>query len=186
MRTTASALIALALSASSLLLTGPAGARPEPVTRPGPALDTGAADLSADSARRALTDPAPDLAGAARGYPRRQVLAPEPENPADRSLKLGLVPYHGIAPRLNALQALGDRVSVEVTGRSAGGHRLYLVTVTAPESAARARAQERMRVVVSGPRAVLFGTEPLFRAHPKGEFPQVARALLTMAQARRG
>jgi hypothetical protein len=36
--------------------------------------------------------------------------------------------------------------------------------------------------VVSGPHAVLFGTEPLFRDHPKGEFPQVARALLTVSQ----
>lgn len=35
--------------------------------------------------------------------------------------------------------------------------------------------------VISGPHAVLFGTEPLFRDHPKGEFPQVARALFNMA-----
>ncbi|MDF3148616.1 peptidase M28, partial [Streptomyces sp. T21Q-yed] len=37
--------------------------------------------------------------------------------------------------------------------------------------------------VISGPRAVLFGTEPLFRDHPKGEFAQVGRALFAMAQA---
>lgn len=37
--------------------------------------------------------------------------------------------------------------------------------------------------VVSGPQAVLFGTEPLFRDHPKGEFAQVGRALFSMAQA---
>jgi hypothetical protein len=40
--------------------------------------------------------------------------------------------------------------------------------------------------VVSGPHAVLFGTEPLFRDHPKGEFPQVAQALFTMAHASSG
>jgi hypothetical protein len=40
--------------------------------------------------------------------------------------------------------------------------------------------------VVSGSGAVLFGTEPLFRDHPKGEFAQVARALFTVAQARGG
>jgi hypothetical protein len=40
--------------------------------------------------------------------------------------------------------------------------------------------------VVSGPHAVLFGTEPLFRDHPKGEFPQVAQALITMAHASSG
>jgi hypothetical protein len=37
--------------------------------------------------------------------------------------------------------------------------------------------------VISGPQAVLFGTEPLFRDHPKGEFAQVGRALFAMAQA---
>ncbi|MFD3522823.1 M14 family zinc carboxypeptidase [Streptomyces sp. NPDC058653] len=79
------------------------------------------------------------------GYPRRTVLDTLPENPADKAIKLGLAPYHALAPRLNALQELGDRVSVEVTGRSAGGHDLYLVTVTAPESAKEAAEQERMR-----------------------------------------
>ncbi|WP_381798948.1 M14 family zinc carboxypeptidase [Streptomyces niveus] len=79
------------------------------------------------------------------GYPRRTVLETLPENPADKAIKLGLAPYHALAPRLNALQELGNRVSVEVTGRSAGGHDLYLVTVTAPESAKEAAEQERMR-----------------------------------------
>jgi hypothetical protein len=37
--------------------------------------------------------------------------------------------------------------------------------------------------VVSGGRTALFGTEPLFRDHPKGEFPQVARALFTVAHS---
>jgi hypothetical protein len=66
-------------------------------------------------------------------------------DPADKSIKLGLLPYHSIAPRLNSLQRMSDRVSVESAGRSAGGRELYLVTVTAPESAEAAREQERMR-----------------------------------------
>ncbi|MEU0218589.1 hypothetical protein ABZ281_27325 [Streptomyces sp. NPDC006265] len=37
--------------------------------------------------------------------------------------------------------------------------------------------------VVSGDHTVLFGTEPLFRDHPKGGFPQVARALFTVAHS---
>jgi hypothetical protein len=37
--------------------------------------------------------------------------------------------------------------------------------------------------VVSGDNTVLFGTEPLFRDHPKGEFPQVAAALFTVAHS---
>ncbi|MFB7497650.1 hypothetical protein ACFC09_23710 [Streptomyces sp. NPDC056161] len=39
--------------------------------------------------------------------------------------------------------------------------------------------------VVSGPRAVLFGTEPPFRDHRKGEFaPQLPRALFAVAAVR--
>ncbi|WP_210586696.1 M14 family zinc carboxypeptidase [Streptomyces sp. GESEQ-35] len=140
---------ALALTtAGSLLLTpGIAGADPKPVTREGPALDRQAAQTPASAALRALNTPA-SRTDSSYGYPREQVLTPDPPNPADKSIKLGLTPYHAIAPKLNALQALGDRVSVEVAGRSAGGHRLYLVTVTAPESARQARSQERMRELI--------------------------------------
>ncbi|UBU09028.1 M14 family zinc carboxypeptidase [Nonomuraea gerenzanensis] len=80
-----------------------------------------------------------------RGYPRRTTLPLPPQNPADSSIKLGLVPYHGIAPKLNELQRRGDRVSVEIIGRSYQGRDLYLVTVTEPESAAEAREQARIR-----------------------------------------
>ncbi|SHI25571.1 M14 family zinc carboxypeptidase [Streptomyces sp. 3214.6] len=150
---------ALALTATGSLLLTPhsAGADPKPVTREGSGLDRTAAAAPKSAALRALAAPdtpgtpaasAAEKTGATRGYPRRQALAPDPENPADKSLKLGLTPYHAIAPKLNALQNLGDRVSVEVTGRSAGGHRLYLVTVTAPETARQARAQERMRELI--------------------------------------
>ncbi|MFD9438738.1 M14 family zinc carboxypeptidase [Streptomyces sp. NPDC060006] len=150
---------ATATAAASLLLT-PNGAVADPTPRPGAPVREGsgppgpserAATAAESTTERALTTPvtelAPDREGS-RGYPREQVLTPDPENPADKSLKLGLTPYHAIAPKLNALQRLGDRVSVEVAGRSAGGHRLYLVTVTAPESARQARAQERMRELI--------------------------------------
>lgn len=40
--------------------------------------------------------------------------------------------------------------------------------------------------VISGRHAVPFGTEPLFRDHPKGELPQVGRALFTMAHTSDG
>ncbi|MEV5317322.1 M14 family zinc carboxypeptidase [Streptomyces sp. NPDC052687] len=169
---------ALALtSASALLLAapGPAGADPAPVTREtaeSPALDhRNAATSPQSAARRALTDPGPGRPGDterthdARGYPREQTLAPDPENPADKSLKLGLTPYHAIASRLNALQALGDRVSVEVAGRSAGGHRLYLVTVTAPETPARTRAQHRMRDLIERAPATAAGDPRLKKAY---------------------
>ncbi|MFI9172929.1 M14 family zinc carboxypeptidase [Streptomyces lincolnensis] len=143
---------ALALTAAGSLLLTPhtAGAAPEPpVTREDPALDERAARSPESTADRALAAPErPATSDPGRGYPREQVLAPDPVNAADKSIRLGLTPYHAIAPKLNDLQRLGDRVSVEVAGRSAGGHRLYLVTVTAPESARQARAQERMRQLI--------------------------------------
>ncbi|MFG2022114.1 M14 family zinc carboxypeptidase [Streptomyces sp. NPDC048825] len=158
MRLPRPALIATATAtAAATLLLSPHGAvadpTPQPPTRE---WETGSASEGADTAARApesttdraLTSPAPDLTTEARGYPREQTLTPDPQNPADKSIKLGLTPYHAIAPKLNALQQLGDRVSVEIAGRSAGGHRLYLVTVTAPESAKQARAQERMRELI--------------------------------------
>jgi hypothetical protein len=40
--------------------------------------------------------------------------------------------------------------------------------------------------VISGRHAVPFGTAPLFRDHPKGELPQVGRALFTMAHTSDG
>ncbi|AZP17470.1 peptidase M28 [Streptomyces aquilus] len=142
------AALALTTAGSLLLTPHPAGADPKPApTRHEPALDRRAAQAPASAAARALGIDAP-AGRPITGYPREQVLSPDPENPADKSLKLGLTPYHAIAPKLNALQALGDRVSVEVTGKSAGGHRLYLVTVTAPETDRQARAQERMRDLI--------------------------------------
>ncbi|MFE5815244.1 M14 family zinc carboxypeptidase [Streptomyces sp. NPDC056479] len=173
-------LIALALTtAGSLLLATPysATAKPRP---PRPPVHREAA-LDQDAAARTPVSAAQQaLAGAGaaneagseavlgdddRGYPRRQVLAPDAENPADKSIKLGLTPYHAIAPKLNALQALGDRVSVEVAGRSAGGHRLYLVTVTAPESARQARAQARMRELIDHAPAVAAKSSEIERAY---------------------
>ncbi|SDO20891.1 Zinc carboxypeptidase [Streptomyces sp. cf386] len=146
------ATLALATAGSLLLTphTAVAVADPEPPHREA-ALDRDAARTPPSAAQRALTGAgaaSEAIADDSRGYPRRQVLTPDPENPADKSLKLGLTPYHAIAPKLNALQALGDRVSVEVAGRSAGGHRLYLVTVTAPETARQTRAQARMRELI--------------------------------------
>ena len=120
--------LALAAAGSLLLTPGAAGADPKPVTREGSAVDDRAAQAPASATRRALTadtSTGTSTGTTTRAYPRRLVLSADPENPADTSLKLGLTPYHALAPKLNALQRLGDRVSVEVTGRSAGGHRLY-------------------------------------------------------------
>jgi hypothetical protein len=95
-----------------------------------------------------------------QGYPRRHELREYPENPADKSIKLGLVPYHGIAPRLNDLQDASDRVSAEVAGHSALGRDLYLVTVTAPETAAETARQDRWRALIEDTRWRRGGTRP--------------------------
>ncbi|MFB7271155.1 M14 family zinc carboxypeptidase [Streptomyces sp. NPDC056244] len=147
-------LLTTAVTAGALLLaplpataaSGHAAQVPHPVREKG-APASAIADGTAFGAAplTALTTPTPHKDG---GYPRRTVLTTPPENPADKAIKLGLAPYHSLAPRLNALQKLGNRVSVEVTGRSAGGHELYLVTVTAPESAHEAREQDRMRELI--------------------------------------
>ncbi|MGV9883413.1 M14 family zinc carboxypeptidase [Streptomyces sp. NPDC003006] len=148
---TAGALVLTALAPGSAT----ADPTPRPVIREGSPL--GAADRAAwapeAAAHRALDGmgtsglggSAENMGDKGRGYPREQKLTAPPENPADKSIKLGLTPYHGIAPELNRLQRLGDRVSVEIAGRSAGGHPLYLVTVTAPESRRETARQERMR-----------------------------------------
>ncbi|QEV17930.1 M14 family zinc carboxypeptidase [Streptomyces alboniger] len=147
-------LLTTAATAGALVLTAlvpgsaTADPTPRPVTREGSPLGDGRAAMTPEAAaERALgSAPAPELTDErGRGYPRERKLTAPPENSADKSIKLGLTPYHGIAPKLNELQRVGDRVSVEIAGRSAGGHQLYLVTVTAPESAPEAARQERMR-----------------------------------------
>jgi hypothetical protein len=59
-----------------------------------------------------------------------------------------VLPYHGIAPKLNALQAASNRVSVEVIGQTSQGRDLYLVTVTAPERADESRRQDHWRRMI--------------------------------------
>ncbi|NUK37440.1 succinylglutamate desuccinylase/aspartoacylase family protein [Streptomyces lunaelactis] len=140
----AGALLLTPLSAAAV--PGSDGPRPHPL-REGGGRDTTAAKAPLSAAASALRTATPEPARSG-GYPRRTVLDAPPENPADKSIKLGLAPYHSLAPRLNALQQLGNRVSVEVAGRSAGGHELYLVTVTAPESSQQTREQERMRELI--------------------------------------
>ncbi|MDI3390095.1 M14 family zinc carboxypeptidase [Streptomyces sp. B-S-A8] len=147
-------LVTLATATSAVLL-APFGASADPggpaagaVRDSGASAGERAAKAPASAAERALRDTQSALSTRTGGYPREQVLPAQPENPGDKSVKLGLTPYHAIAPKLNELQELGDRVSVEIAGKSAQGHPLYLVTVTSPESARAAREQKRMRELI--------------------------------------
>ncbi|NGY57809.1 peptidase M28 [Lentzea sp. NEAU-D13] len=92
-----------------------------------------------------------------QGYPRRTKLRTYPENPADKTIKLNLAPYHSLAPKLNALQQKSNRISVEVAGQSGLGRDLYLVTLTAPESPAETRLQEQFRANIEEGRKVPAG-----------------------------
>ncbi|MBB5955418.1 hypothetical protein FHS29_001999 [Saccharothrix tamanrassetensis] len=104
--------------------------------------DVAAADPTTSATATARGDNRPD---ANSGYPRRTQLRVYPENPADKSIKLGLAPYHSLAPRLNDLQRRSNRISVEVIGQSNSGRDLYLVTLTAPESPSETRRQDAWR-----------------------------------------
>ncbi|MGW0803986.1 M14 family zinc carboxypeptidase [Nonomuraea sp. NPDC002799] len=141
--------VAAALLAVPPAVADPAGPPPAPVrdSGNGPERNEVAAGLpeQAGTLRHAETGEPSSGVPRDRGYPRRTELPLPVVNPADASIKLGLVPYHGIAPRLNDLQRRSDRVSAEIAGRSYNGHDLYLVTVTAPESASEARAQAAIR-----------------------------------------
>jgi hypothetical protein len=99
-------------------------------------------------AARRVAPAGENKAGVRHGYPRQTELRVYPEDPTDKSIKLGLTPYHAIAPRLNALQDRSNRVSVEVAGESGLGRDLYLVTLTAPERPAETRQQDAWRDLI--------------------------------------
>jgi hypothetical protein len=80
-----------------------------------------------------------------QGYPRQTVLTEPAVDESDAALKPGLTAYHEIAPLLNELQTVSDRVSAEVIGTSTNGREIYLVTLTAPETTGEAQRQEQMR-----------------------------------------
>ena len=80
---------------------------------------------------------------AVAAYPQQNVLPVWPDNPADASSAIGVIPYDEIAPKLNALQAASNRVSARVAGKSSSGYDLYAVTVTAPETAPRPPSRRR-------------------------------------------
>ena len=86
-----------------------------------------------------------DMPGA---YPFQPTLRVFEHNPADTSYAAELIGYADIAPRLNALMATSDRISVQVVGQSSTGRDLYLVTLTAPESKNETRKQTAYRDLI--------------------------------------
>ncbi len=133
-----------ALALGLLATAGPAVAEP-PHDRP--VRETVPRDLRVDRVPDPSAGTAVDsLRGTDRAFPRQTVLDEPAADPSDAAIRLGLVPYHEIAPRLNDLQEDSDRVSAEVIGETARGRDVYLVTVTSPETAGEARRQEQLRL----------------------------------------
>lgn len=74
-------------------------------------------------------------------YPSQEALTVYPDNPDDASIARGVMPYDEIAPFVNDLMEQSDRVSAQVVGMSSLGREIYMVTVTAPETAAEVQQQ---------------------------------------------
>ncbi|SIO85831.1 M14 family zinc carboxypeptidase [Nocardiopsis sp. JB363] len=108
-----------------------------------------AADAESLTAEPLAAPPSVPGIEADAAYPRRNDLPVPPEDPDDHSVKLGLAPFHDIAPTLNDLQETSDRVSAEIIGESVQGRDLYLVTLTEPETRAESRHQRRMRELIA-------------------------------------
>lgn len=89
------------------------------------------------------TGPAAVPAAAVPAHPA-PLLEPAPDE-EDAAVRLGLAAYHDLHARLDAARLASERVSVEVVGSSVQGRDLLLVTLTAPETEAQARQQDRMR-----------------------------------------
>ncbi|MFH5821066.1 M14 family zinc carboxypeptidase [Georgenia sp. AZ-5] len=134
-RTTAVGALAAALLATAPV---PAAAAPAP---PAPAAPAPPAPAPAPAAPAVADDD-----GAP--YPRQAPLAEPAPDADDASLDRGALAYHEIAPALNDLMAASDLVSAEVVGESTQGREIYLVTVTAPETAAESAQQDAWREAV--------------------------------------
>lgn len=109
----------------------------------GPATATTVDRLStAKVARQAAeTAVAGDPVAMPTSYPYQPRLKVYRDNADDAAEAAGLISHSKIAPKLLDLMETSDRVSAQVVGQSTEGRDLYLVTVTAPESAAETAQQ---------------------------------------------
>ncbi|MFG1943863.1 M14 family zinc carboxypeptidase [Nonomuraea sp. NPDC048826] len=97
----------------------------------------------------------------------------------------GDAPPHSFVYSPRWFTGLGPEVTVEQSyandGPLVSGHWRANANGTGGPEAARGQAAVVSGRDERGAAVVLFGTEPLFRNHPKGLFPQVARALFWSA-----
>ncbi|MGR0319309.1 M14 family zinc carboxypeptidase [Agromyces sp. ZXT2-3] len=113
------------------------------VPPPGSAAGAPAAD---DRVSPLLASP---LVAPPTSYPFQPELATVADDPTDASIDRGVIPYDEIAPKLNGLTAVSDRISVQVVGESALGRDIHLVTLTAPEDADETKRQTTYREMIT-------------------------------------
>ncbi|WP_299052620.1 M14 family zinc carboxypeptidase [uncultured Nocardioides sp.] len=89
-----------------------------------------------------------DVPAPPSSYPSQPQLKVFPANPADASIARGAFPYDEIAPRLQRVMRSTDAVSTQVVGQSTQGRDIYLVTLTAPETAEQTAQQAQWREAI--------------------------------------
>ncbi|BDZ63962.1 M14 family zinc carboxypeptidase [Agromyces mangrovi Wang et al. 2018] len=95
-----------------------------------------------------VVSPVSSLVVPPTSYPFQPVLETVPDDPTDASIHRGVIPYDEIAPMLNGLTAVSDRISVQVVGQSALGKDIHLVTLTAPETRGETTRQAKFREMI--------------------------------------
>ncbi|WP_298756094.1 M14 family metallopeptidase [uncultured Nocardioides sp.] len=81
-------------------------------------------------------------------YPVQPELATYPDEPDDATDAAALWSYDELAPQLTEWMAASDLVSTQVVGQSVQGRDLYLVTLTAPETAEQTAQQTAWRELI--------------------------------------
>ncbi|WP_153397803.1 M14 family zinc carboxypeptidase [Ornithinicoccus halotolerans] len=143
-------------------------------------LDAGGGLVARGRAGVSLND-ATDLLEVAAEHGRRDANGVVDVDNADSAIAAGS-PEHAFVYAPTWFTELGDEVTVE---RRLAAEQPLVSGHWRPDSSGAGGPDQAAgeAVVVSGvdedgARVALFGTEPLFRAHPKGQFATVARALL--------
>lgn len=95
-----------------------------------------------------IVTPVSSLVEPPSSYPYQPELEVVPDDPADASIARGVIPYDAIAPELNGLMDVSDRISVQVVGESALGRDIHLVTITAPETRGQTTKQAQFREMI--------------------------------------
>ncbi|MEI5583888.1 MULTISPECIES: M14 family zinc carboxypeptidase [unclassified Agromyces] len=95
-----------------------------------------------------IVTPVSSLVEPPASYPYQPELEVVPDDPTDASINRGVIPYDEIAPKLNELMEVSDRISVQVVGESALGRDIHLVTITGAENRGQTTKQAKFRELI--------------------------------------